>query len=256
MHTNENSMTLNAAGQTAVIYIPEIYSKIMVNVSGGADSAMLLWQVLTYLRQQDRILDEVRVLTGVDTLRPANEWNAVEIYLAIEEQFPEQNIYHDIFKYEKNGPKRDYHVAYETKLRDEQGFYCMLHGRTENPPIEEQKLITYNAYGKSPGSTMYTDASRPSERESTSTKNSISSWYNHRLETMLFFSAPFDNVNKKFIAELYKGEPYMIDQVYPLTASCVSDVSLDTNHWQSPCKQCWWCQERYWAFGSYDGGVQ
>ena len=250
-------MTLHAADQTAVIYIPEVHKKIIVNVSGGADSAMLLWQVLTYLRQQDRILDEIRVLTGVDTFRPANEWNAVEVYLAIEEQFPEQNFYHDIFKYEKRGLKRDYHVAYELILKEEQGFYCMLHGRTENPPIEEQKLVTYNAYGKNPGTTMYTDASRPSERESTSTiKKSISSWYSSDLKAYQFWSAPFDNVNKKFIAELYKNEPYMMEVVYPSTASCVSDVMKDTNYWQAPCKQCWWCQERYWAFGSFDGGVQ
>ena len=256
MYTNENSMLLNAAGQSAVIYIPEVYKKIVVNVSGGVDSAMLLWQVLTYLRQQDRILDEVRVLTGVDTLRPTSEWNAVEIYLAIAEKFVEQNLYHDIFKYRKNGSKRDIHIAYEKKLRHEQGFYCLLHGRTENPPIEEQKLVTYNESGKGLGKTMYSDAVRPSERESTTIKRPMISWYDYDLNTPLYWSAPFDNVNKKFIAELYKNEHYMMDEVYPLTASCISDNALDTNYWQLPCKRCWWCKERYWAFGSYDGGVQ
>ena len=39
MHTNENSMTLNAAGQTAVIYIPEIYSKIMILCDQDTDGS-------------------------------------------------------------------------------------------------------------------------------------------------------------------------------------------------------------------------
>ena len=58
---------------------------------------------------------------------------------------------------------------------------------------------------------------------------------------------PWATVNKKFIAEQYKKLD--IEDLSNLTNSCT--VSTKT-----PCKECWWCEERYWAFGSYDYGLQ
>ena len=28
-----------------------------------------------------------------------------------------------------------------------------------------------------------------------------------------------------------------------------------TDNFTKPCKECWWCREKKWAFGMYDGGV-
>lgn len=58
---------------------------------------------------------------------------------------------------------------------------------------------------------------------------------------------PWAIVNKKFIAAQYKK--FGIEELSMLTNSC-------TESSETPCKKCWWCRERYWAFGSYDGGVQ
>ena len=60
-------------------------------------------------------------------------------------------------------------------------------------------------------------------------------------------------VNKKFIAQCYKDYNLM-DKLYPLTASCIGYADT-TNYFTEPCKTCWWCKEKLWAFGSYDGGV-
>jgi 7-cyano-7-deazaguanine synthase in queuosine biosynthesis len=54
---------------------------------------------------------------------------------------------------------------------------------------------------------------------------------------------PFFNIDKKGIAELYT-QFGLLDTLFPLTFSCESLAHTDTH-----CGQCWWCQERVWAFG-------
>lgn len=57
---------------------------------------------------------------------------------------------------------------------------------------------------------------------------------------------PFANINKKDIASLYEKFGRMED-LFPLTRSCES-LTLKSGH----CGECWWCEERFWAFGKYE----
>jgi 7-cyano-7-deazaguanine synthase in queuosine biosynthesis len=61
------------------------------------------------------------------------------------------------------------------------------------------------------------------------------------------YEFPWSIVDKKFIAAQYKK--FGIEELSTLTNSCIISS-------KSPCKKCWWCKERYWAFGSYDGGIK
>ena len=54
---------------------------------------------------------------------------------------------------------------------------------------------------------------------------------------------PFFNYNKKDISELYKLLN-VTDSLFPYTRSCES-LTQFTGH----CGECWWCEERKWAFG-------
>jgi len=58
--------------------------------------------------------------------------------------------------------------------------------------------------------------------------------------------SPFGFVDKKFAAYNYKKYDLM-DSIFPLTKSCVDP---DVNG--SPCRNCSWCLEKYWAYGMYD----
>lgn len=58
---------------------------------------------------------------------------------------------------------------------------------------------------------------------------------------------PLSTVNKGFVAAQYKK--LGIEELSNITNSCTTSSA-------TPCKECWWCRERYWAFGSYDGGLQ
>ena len=64
----------------------------------------------------------------------------------------------------------------------------------------------------------------------------------------LFELRPYVNVDKRFFAHQYKKFGLM-GEYYNLTVSCTSEPNI------SPCKKCKWCREKYWAFGSYDGGI-
>jgi len=55
---------------------------------------------------------------------------------------------------------------------------------------------------------------------------------------------PLFNHNKKDIAKLYKHLD-LEKTLLPVTRSCETD-----EHPDSHCGKCWWCQERIWAFGN------
>lgn len=56
---------------------------------------------------------------------------------------------------------------------------------------------------------------------------------------------PFTNINKQDIAQIYR-ELDIEDTVYPYTRSC---ESFDPVHLGTHCGECWWCLERKWGFG-------
>ncbi len=57
------------------------------------------------------------------------------------------------------------------------------------------------------------------------------------------FYSPYDVVDKSTIAEIYRSHG-ILDSLFPLTRSCESET-IFTHH----CGECWWCCERQWAFG-------
>jgi len=46
----------------------------------------------------------------------------------------------------------------------------------------------------------------------------------------------------------------LLDDLFPLTMSCIG-FAPETNYFTEPCRKCYWCHEKKWAFGCYDGGL-
>jgi hypothetical protein len=63
---------------------------------------------------------------------------------------------------------------------------------------------------------------------------------------------PFKQVTKMFIKHLY-NHFNLLDTLFPITTSCTR-LYIKENI-TTPCKQCFWYQEKYWAFGCYDWEV-
>ena len=53
---------------------------------------------------------------------------------------------------------------------------------------------------------------------------------------------PFGDVDKRFIAHWYNE--LNLDRLLSMTSSCIADQP-------EPCEECWWCKEKYRAFGHY-----
>lgn len=58
---------------------------------------------------------------------------------------------------------------------------------------------------------------------------------------------PFYNLSKKDIAEIYKKEN-LLETLFPITRSC-TNVGTYNKQNLLHCGHCWWCCERKWAFG-------
>ena len=69
---------------------------------------------------------------------------------------------------------------------------------------------------------------------------------------------PWWGLDKTFVAHQYKVFDLM-NTLYPMTESCVYAPHLKNENYnieKPPCKMCYWCNERYFSFGSYDYGVE
>ena len=62
---------------------------------------------------------------------------------------------------------------------------------------------------------------------------------------------PFEHVDKRFTAQVYE-DLFLLETLFPLTRSCLSEDVEKTNYHEKPCKECYWCEEKFWAFGQYD----
>lgn len=219
--------------------------RIGINLSAGTDSAFLMYSTLKKI-QQDGLNISVVPITGVDVKRPVNEWHAREIVIYLNELFPDVEISEHQFNYydkdhEKDKPNK--HKEHEKKLFLKGVIDTLFHGVTANPDEQTMKEMGFYANREIKRDNNKTNFISHEDRKPTGNKYSDNfMWY-----------APFASVNKKFIAEEYRKNELM-NELFPMTASCVG-YAKHTNFWTEPCKECWWCKEKKWAFGMYDGEV-
>ena len=215
------------------------FKKIGINLSGGCDSSLVLYFTCKELIIRDKLDVEIIPITGVHNARPTNEWNAIEIVDLFKEWFPEINWgEHRIDYYDKKHEKDkvNQHRNHENKLRDQGIIDVLFHGRTANPDKKEAQK--HNLLYK---------------REERRDKHGNERQPYHEQHGKPFY-CPFEYVDKRFIAEMYHKFNLMKD-LFPITASCV-EYAEKTDYFTKPCKECWWCREKKWAFGMYDGGLK
>lgn len=228
--------------------IPVLFKrkKIGVNLSGGTDSTFLMYATLRKISEENLDI-QVIPITGVDTKRPTNEWNVRDIMEYFEEMFPKVNIGEHQFDYYAKKSRKDkpyHHELHENKLFLEGTIDVLFHGVTQNPDEDVMKELEFfetREEKRDKPTRNYITAEQRKTITNIPVKNFL--WY-----------APFAYVNKQFIAEEYKKHKLM-SELFELTSSCIGD-KFQTNGFMEPCKQCWWCKEKHWAFGMYDGGVK
>lgn len=210
--------------------IPEKYKKIGISLSGGCDSSFLSFLVLKYFKDNN-FNPPITFISGV--IKKKGVWKIFyiqEIIDFLSTNYPKANINQEILFIDDLKEIFDY----EKKLLTTNNIDLFINGSTKNPPYED--LIKYDMLE---GRLTYRDEEY---REI---------WRYKELGGDVY--KPLINVNKKFIAQGYKDFE-LIETLYPKTISC-EKIRNNDNFNEMPCKKCWWCKEKHWAFGVYDKNI-
>ena len=125
-----------------------------------------------------------------------------------------------------------------------------LSGETLNPPVEEQPEIITHEFRKFPHD-------RNTKKDKLFSKTRDKYFGHHKYEFR-----PFRNWNKKEVADMVR-ELGLDKTLFPVTESCETEIHMYPvyakehnrtyrNPGKEPCKICWPCREKYWAYGVYD----
>jgi hypothetical protein len=225
-------------GQSIDFDIDPKFKKIGINLSGGADSAILFYMICDYLKENDRPDVSVSVMSCANDLK--HRWNprkAADIinYTIDKLNFNPVDIH---YSYYRDVQHVSYFREIEQKLYADNRIDLIVGGITANPLVNadvedsESRIINLNETGLSVRNT-----------EGTATTMSIGS-------NGCGYYMPFINHDKRFVAAMYDHYG-VLEELLPLTRSCeaIPDGDFDPAFENESCGTCWWCLERKWAFG-------
>lgn len=199
---------------------PRSFKSIGVQLSGGLDSALILY-LLVKMAQDRKDGVYIYPVTGYDVSKPS-----IKPYETVEKiiQWITNKTNYDLIQpltvvpyISPDGTKIEMTRVSRKYLNERYGCKAVLDGISLGGPSARETDIWNN---------------------------------NDRIKELYTkhpYEFPWAIVDKKFIAAQYKK--FDIEELSMLTNSCIFSST-------SPCKECWWCRERYWAFGSYDGGIK
>lgn len=219
-----------SSGAATIIPMNSKWKAIGVQVSGGLDSALLLYLTVKTIQKHDlsvkivpisleiynkaKNLDSARaVIAKIQELTGFTNWGEIIEAVGDETQA----------KFE--GKARFFtEVLTDVFVRGLVNFE--INGVTKNPPLSVCSDFKFNEY-----------------REFS--RDNATSIYN-ALEN----ASPHAFMNKKDIVELYITHG-ILDELAPLTLSCDEMLDIiEENNWPIPCGTCWWCRERRWGLES------
>lgn len=230
-------LTCDKSYQSIDFYIPEHYTSVAVNCSGGADSSILLLMTAQYLKNEGREdTTKLSVLTCSNDLK--GRWNgrkAADVidYVIRKTGYKNFDIH---YTYYRDVQDEKYFHEVETKLFVQKRIDILLSGITSNPPLGAS---TENKNGE----LVVLDEGRVPSRDGGGRVELM------RSGTSSFYT-PFTNVDKRFIAAMY--EQYDAMDMLEMTRSCEAiPQEYDPKFEHEPCGTCWWCLERKWGFGKF-----
>jgi hypothetical protein len=226
-------------GQSIDFDIDPKFKKIGVNLSGGADSAIVFYMICDYLKQNDRPDVRVSVMSCANDLK--HRWNPRKAADVINYTIDKLNFnpVDTHYSYYRDVQHVSYFHEIERKLYADNRVDLIVAGLTANPWVNadvedsEGRMINLNETGIRDRDTGNAPEWLPGG-------------------TGCDFYRPFVNLDKRFVAAMY--DHYGVrDELLPLTRSCeaIPDGDFDPAFEKEPCGTCWWCLERKWAFGGW-----
>ena len=191
---------------------------IGVCVSGGADSALILYFALKYSASTIHIFS---LANQEKWLR--NTHAAIDVISKCAELTGNYNFVHHI-EYKVSQTKENLFVLPMQYLAN--GTLSTVYtGITKNPPFDVMSTFTLESLENF-------------ERDPTVIRSvEHGEWY-----------IPWTNLDKQDLHKIYQ-QHNLLDTLFPVTRSC----EWINHEWPDPgmghCGKCWWCDERQWGFG-------
>jgi 7-cyano-7-deazaguanine synthase in queuosine biosynthesis len=201
-------------------------------ISGGADSALLCFLLADHIKQT-QLPVKIQPLT-IDYKKPFQNIgvavkNKVIELLDAEDVFLEHIVYN---LETTNNLAKVFHGKNYDNFKENR-FQVLFSGISTNPPKEVQENFRW-------GVLPDVEAKRGETVEKTTVRYFVQEEEGRKYEFLEI--KPFFNINKKEISKMYR-ERQLIETLFPVTRSCEKPGTV-TGH----CGECWWCEERLWAF--------
>lgn len=199
------------------VSIPLFDGKVGLSMSGGADSSLLLYILLSNKKETLEVFTLAADLKGRTSAKIAA--NVIDKCI---ELTGNNNVNH--------------HVVYVDSQNDEKLF------KLPHEMLSENKIsMMYTAITANPPKEIADYFLTPIENSEQNKRDpSI-----HRPIINYDWCFPFFNIDKIKISEMYKSLE-LIDTLFPLTRSC--ELENPPPNFLSHCDNCWWCKERFWGF--------
>ena len=225
-------------------------NNVIIRLSGGADSAILLYMICdTYEKQELQLnLWPITVIHGV------RNWQSYHAQLVLDymmEKFPDVNWKtHEVIKCMNPGGKPnnknannyvdDQESLIDKVIAEYAGSAAVFNGVTANPPEE----IGEKYWGSSKvfGEKVWDVREKHRDWKFIADRKPIEDDSARKLVHV----NPFIQHHKGHVAKLYYDYG-LVDDLLPLTRSCEGWDYMTANY-SKTCGECWWCMERKWAF--------
>lgn len=242
-------------------------NKVVINLSGGLDSAALLFLLCTYFPDVKK-----HIFTGDNANHPFEFVRAKNIVKFIMTTMPNHNIKsHDILPYNSKDPA----VLDEVKqlVSNDPNYYysrfplesfsdqhdtdqISFYRKIAKPLINERNVnFIKEKYNCSRNLAAMTQNPPNKEMERLQFANLAETKRNEDCNNVHVFNIdggnyhPFARVNKLFVKGIYEKHDLM-ESLFRLTSSCVGGADI-TEYYTKPCEKCFWCHEKKWAFGKF-----
>jgi hypothetical protein len=198
--------------------IPVVSEPVGILVSGGTDSAVLLYLLLSKYNSKIHIFS-----TSAGPRKEVDMKHCLDVVRTCTNITSNWNVEHHITYTEGYAGPAIFDLAH--KYVEEERIRWLFTGITKNPPYDVQ------AKWKDKQPALALDGRDPDE---------IRDPFRHSEHRKIY---PWTNFDKRDIAQLYQKHN-LTDTLFPVTRSCVNIHTGDVH-----CGECWWCNEREWAFG-------
>jgi hypothetical protein len=213
------------------------WKSIGINLSGGADSALLTW-IICKLIKKHNLDTRIKIITFNRNykLKPWQDFYSLQVYKYFKDNYPDiildrittfipPELEHREVAELLNGKSGDQIIvnSFNRYLVDTKQVEAVFNATTKNPPIEGGMPQRYIKELK----------------------------YEDLVNNELTEFDPFKGTTKDLIVLLYKSNN--LQELFDLTRSCevtIDKLGLDSYTEGTPipiCNECWWCKERNWA---------